>query len=518
MAPPTTTQDASKEAEPESIVRDDGSIVTELSRRMSTGLHPIDTESSHHSRRQHRYSGVAEVDAPAPVQDVAESGLGYRRSFLEDERREEQLESTARQGKSEPAPRDGSSIGTELSRRMSTGLHPVDTETSHHSRRYSGVAEVDAPAPVQDATESGLGYRRSFLEDERREERRESETHAPPRRTSKEWLDLITTLSWLIFFSIWGALARVGLSALTTYPGSPVAGIIWANFAGSFVMGFMAEEIRFFAVPDEAASDEQEEKNGIATRYVGHWSIDKKAIPLYIGITTGFCGSLTSFSSWMRDVFFALSNTQPAYPRHRGYNVEALLAEVLATTALSVGGLKAGAHLALFLRPGIPTMPAALRPHLDIAGLALGPACWAGIALMAGFIPKWRGTVLFAGVFAPVGTILRFTASRKLNPLMPSFPLGTFTVNVSGSLLDAMFILLQNYSGVGFLGCQVLQGLEDGLCGCLTTVSTWVVEVTTLRRGHAYRYGGVSVVCGVAAFVVILGTYTWDHGVDRKKC
>ncbi|KAF3907899.1 hypothetical protein ABW21_db0201948 [Orbilia brochopaga] len=503
MAPqiPATTQDGSKELEAETALRDDGSIVTELSRRMSTGLHPVDTESSHHSRhsrRQHRYSGVAEVDAPAPVQDMAESGLSYRRAFLEDERRDGQSENVSRRRKSGSYPRDSSSIGTELSRRMSTGLHPVDTETSHHSHRYSGVAEVDAPAPVQDATESGLGYRRSFLEDERREERRESETEGPQRMTSKEWLDLITTLSWLIFFSIWGALARVGLSALTTYPGSPVAGVIWANFAGSFVMGFMAEEIRFFAVPDEVTSDEGEQMNGARKKHVGHWSIDKKTIPLYIGITTGFCGSLTSFSSWMRDAFFAMSNTQPAYPRHRGYNVEALLAEIIATVALSVGGLKAGAHTALFLRPGIPTMPATLRPHLDFASLALGPACWIGIALMAGFIPKWRGTVLFAGVFAPVGTILRFLASRKLNPLMPVFPLGTFTVNVSGSVLDAMFILLQNYSGVGQLGCQALQGLEDGLCGCLTTVST--------------------VLCGVVAFVVILGTYTWDHGLDGKKC
>ncbi|KAK6512257.1 hypothetical protein TWF481_001147 [Arthrobotrys musiformis] len=395
----------------------------------------------------------------------------------------------------------------------------ISSQGSRISRQYSGVAEVDAPAPVQDETEDSLPHRRSYLEDQRTEDRAEIAAQRPTPLTRKEQIDLLTTVCWLIFFSIWGALARIGLSALTTYPGSPIAGVIWANFAGCFVMGFMAEEIRFFASPP--AQNGHTNGNGGELKQntqENHWSVDKKGIPLYIGITTGFCGSLTSFSTWMRDSFWAMSNTHPAHPRHRGYNVEALLAQILATVALSVGGLKSGAHFALFLRPFIPTMPANFRPHLDIFGMVLGPACWIGVVMMAIFIPKWRGIVLFSGVFAPLGSLIRFLASKRLNPLLPSFPLGTFSVNVGGSILDAVFILLQSYSGVSFVGCEILQGLEDGLCGCLTTVSTWVVEVTTLRRSNAYRYGVASVLCGFASFVVILGTYTWDHGLDPRKC
>ncbi|KAK6333305.1 hypothetical protein TWF718_011122 [Orbilia javanica] len=386
----------------------------------------------------------------------------------------------------------------------------ISPQESRVSRRYSGVPEVDAPPPIQDEAEDSLPHRRSFLEDERLAERAEAAAQAPTPLTRKEQIDLLTTICWLIFFSIWGALARIGLSTLTTYPGSPIAGVIWANFAGCFVMGFMAEEIRFFAVPATPVSNGRpngnEEELKLATE-INHWSNDKKGIPLYVGITTGFCGSLTSFSTWMRDSFWAMSNTHPAHPRYRGYNVEALLAQIIATVALSVCGLKSGAHFALFLRPFIPTVPTSFRPHLDIVGMILGPACWIGVVMMAIFIPKWRGIVLFAGVFAPLGTLLRFLASKRLNPLLPSFPLGTFSVNVSGSMIDAVFILLQSYSGVSFVGCEILQGLEDGLCGCLTTVSTWVVEVTTLRRSHAYRYGVASVLCGFASFVVILGTY-----------
>lgn len=48
-------------------------------------------------------------------------------------------------------------------------------------------------------------------------------------------------------------------------------------------------------------------------------------------------------------------------------------------------------------------------------------------------------------------------------------------------------------AGGNLIGCQVLQGVQHGFCGCLTTVSTWVVELHSLRRKHAYFYGTASV-------------------------
>src|SRR5206468_3110646 len=107
------------------------------------------------------------------------------------------------------------------------------------------------------------------------------------------------------------------------YTGSPLSGVVWANFSGCVVMGFIAEEKHFFATTTSVES-------------ALHWGTEKKVIPLYIGIATGFCGSLTSFSTWMRDIFFALSNSQPSYGRNRGYNVEALLAQIIYTIALSL--------------------------------------------------------------------------------------------------------------------------------------------------------------------------------------
>lgn len=49
-------------------------------------------------------------------------------------------------------------------------------------------------------------------------------------------------------------------------------------------------------------------------------SLEIRYIPLYVGLTTGLCGSITSFSSWMADVFQAFA--QIGKPSHGGfYNV-----------------------------------------------------------------------------------------------------------------------------------------------------------------------------------------------------
>jgi fluoride ion exporter CrcB/FEX len=72
--------------------------------------------------------------------------------------------------------------------------------------------------------------------------------------------------------------------------------------------------------------------------------------------------------------------------------------------------------------------------------------------------------------------------------------------------------------GGGILGCQALQGIQDGVCGCLTTVSTWVLELMSLRRRHAYIYGGLSVTVGLALLVAVMGSLVWSRGVAPLAC
>jgi CrcB protein len=358
------------------------------------------------------------------------------------------------------------------------------------------------------------------------------------------------TVSYLIFFAILGTLARLGLQALTFYPGAPVAfSELWANVGGTFIIGFLSEDRRLFHAEwgrNEGPDDEERVPEPVdrpaeyhAKEKKRHAKV-KKTIPLYIGLATGFCGSFTSYSSFMRDVFLALSSDLPTplshphapgtlststVPRNRGYSVLALLAIILTTLALCSSALKAGAHLAASLSRVTPILPFRLtRRFLDPLIVFLGWGCWIGAILLTILPPtahpKWRTQVLFALVFAPPGCLARYYISVLLNPIAPTFPLGTFTANIFGTAVLGMAYDLQRvrFAGASVIGCQVLQGIQDGFCGCLTTVSTWVLELDGLKRRQAYVYGVASVGVGVGLLVAVMGGVRWSAGWDRVLC
>jgi len=381
------------------------------------------------------------------------------------------------------------------------------------------------------------------------------------------WLTELYTISYLIFFSFLGTLARLGLQWLTFYPGDPITTpVVWANFVGSLIFGFLAEDQGLFeeswSDPDaaekssdgDATSPEEREKNEKAEKFKR-----KKAIPLYIGLSTGFCGSCTSFSSFTRDIFLALSNSLPIpfshprpggaanlststnVPRNGGYSFMAGVAVCIYTIALSMGALMVGAHLALLLTPiTLRINIAYVRRFFDPLAVFLAFGCWLGAIFLAIWPPDrpggpasrgdwsnetWRGEVLFALVFAPLGCLLRFYVSLKLNAVVPAFPLGTFVVNMLGTAVESMSYDIQHVGvgvkgvvGGGRVGCQVLQGVMDGFCGCLTTVSTWVGEIRGLRRRHGHIYATCSIIGATCLTIVIMGSVKWTVGFSEPVC
>jgi fluoride ion exporter CrcB/FEX len=84
----------------------------------------------------------------------------------------------------------------------------------------------------------------------------------------------------------------------------------------------------------------------------------------------------------------------------------------------------------------------------------------------------------------PLGCLLHLYISLHLNGRMSFFPLGNFTVNIAGTMILGMLFDFQHSAltgaGVGaihptyhhLLSCQAPQGIYDGFCECLTTVST----------------------------------------------
>jgi fluoride ion exporter CrcB/FEX len=308
---------------------------------------------------------------------------------------------------------------------------------------------------------------------------------SPPART---WTDFFHTVSWITIFSTLGTLTRLALVLGNTYPGNLVSPLVWAQFVGCSFLGFFVTEKHVFSRES------------------------KKTEALYLGITVGYCGSTTSFSGWMSHIFEEISNFR-GYPRNSGYNIISVITEIMITVASSFFGFYVGTHVsAAWNSFPIPKFPEMRGTMITIFVSLLAIGVQSGTIAVSAIREDWRA-VGFGLVFSPLGAFCRWRLSHYLNSRNSKFPIGTFAANLSGSLLSAIFFLLQFYT-TDVTGCELLTGFRSGFCGSLTTVSTFISELSKVPLRSGYIYGCVSIFFGILFFVLVDGINYWlDRGL-----
>ncbi|KAI7865469.1 CrcB-like protein-domain-containing protein [Spinellus fusiger] len=306
----------------------------------------------------------------------------------------------------------------------------------------------------------------------------------------------------IIPFSVAGVLIRIGLQRLENYSGAPVFGLIYAQWIGCFIMGITVYN-----------------KVTLLQWY----------LPLQVALSSGLCGSITTFSSWQLDIFKAFSNYSDA-DHGRGDNVLAAISQLLVTLGMSFTGFIVGQHAGRCIEwivqckhssQGKDQHELKVVPHHfeteylqlhDYGVIIFGLLLWVGVVLAAIFTQQQQEIAL-ACVFAPVGSLLRWRLSF-LNVYMENhFPVGTFIANVFGTAVLAVLALVQSGPMLSPMACTLTQALADGFCGCLTTISTFIVEIKTLSFSNTYMYGTISVVVSQCLLFVILGSYVWTQGI-----
>ncbi|KAH7914182.1 CrcB-like protein-domain-containing protein [Hygrophoropsis aurantiaca] len=296
-------------------------------------------------------------------------------------------------------------------------------------------------------------------------------------------------LALLMPASIFGVLARLGLQALVTYDGESVFPLAYIQATGCFIMGVALRSKEPFG------------------RFYG---------PLYTALTTGFCGSLTTFSGWQVDVFDSWVNTGQ-FHRNGLRDVIDGLTKTWVTLVLSLSSLWFGTHVCGLIAPHIPaprTPSKFVRRALTVIAVLTYAATFPAYFLLPA---NFRHQATAALLFSYPGTLTRYLLSANLNPRLKIMPLGTFTVNALGTALLGMFHVLQGVpSAVSPNACSLLQGLGDGYCGCLTTVSTFAVEVDALETWKAWFYVAVSWLTGQLLLLVIMGSSFWAGGVREQ--
>jgi len=225
---------------------------------------------------------------------------------------------------------------------------------------------------------------------------------------------------------------------------------ILPNAFGCFAMGFVKQVT------------EQLSKRDTSPRY-----------PLILGITVGFCGCLTTFSTWIVSSISLLLQDGA---------ISTSIGRLLFGIQIFSSSFLAGKHLGMINIPSRVGLSMLLIVFIFIVSV---PSLIAAASI-------WRPSIedLYIFLWAPLGALSRYSLGLLLNGPrricrlgLPDgllwFPLGTFTANILGVILLSPIFLQSSL---------FLEKFSSYFCGSLTTISSLVSELHSLDLLQSYIY------------------------------
>ncbi|XP_002131803.2 uncharacterized protein LOC100176892 isoform X1 [Ciona intestinalis] len=298
----------------------------------------------------------------------------------------------------------------------------------------------------------------------------------------------------IAFFAMCGCLCRIGTDkifgslAVIENSGEVVNLSFISNMVGSFVLGAL-------------------NASPMGSTRLG---------AMYKGLTTGFCGSYTTWSKWNQQLSLALVGETNTVSQ----------SQVLSIVSWFIGfhsfigsycvgldfGKDVGGRIGKKVSPNGP----------KISNIAVAVLLFSAVAgFIVGVIvdPTQTGkSIWMAVLFAPFGACIRaYLAKYKYERFM--LPLGTLLANLLGALVLAAIHVINVRavtcgSGTICWGSVVTYGIGTGFCACLTTVSTFMSEIYKLRPANpkfAYGYAILTVViCQVLCGIINGINYNYD--------
>lgn len=354
--------------------------------------------------------------------------------------------------------------------------------------------------------------------------------------------------------TILGNYARQGLEYLTNYEPSYVrpTTVLWANCGGCIMMG-LCQDLRelFF--------------------YANEYHV------LFLSITTGFCGSFSSFSTMIIEMFTysaSLTNENIATGSrlpNRAYGIMEFLSVMIVHLGVSLSGLLLGRKLGkevlipyfisrptkteVSLTDNEPTEPSDnsgeviektdsyVEPEyytprwcvyilfgLDLFLTYMSIPILVMIIILTAFYGNYsRGVWTLPVLFGIPGSFLRYYLSKWFNnrKSLSMFPVGTFIANISATLILSILIMVQRGQKNGQTHeriinnkntCHIVQALGSGFCGSLSTVSTFINEAHQKDISYILRYYFITIFCAYCLCVITLGSYSWTRGLTLPVC
>ncbi|CAK7347023.1 unnamed protein product [Dovyalis caffra] len=336
---------------------------------------------------------------------------------------------------------------------------------------------------------------------EEKQEDKEKKFALPP------LLEYTSCLLYLAVFGILGVLTRYLLQKLF---GPGVAGVtsdnhplyldLPSNMVGSFLMGWWGVVFK-----------------GDISRVSGH---------LAIGLTTGYLGSLTTFSGWNQKMLDLSGDGHWVFSF-----VGFLIGLFLAAYSIKFGVGTAKCFKSFLHRSNRSAELASWRldsrnQHLAVTVVLLVMLCllWSlsGALLKKEYNHDSSGAQLWLGcIVAPLGVWIRWFLARlngrglgKAGSLK-WVPFGTLIANVSAACIMAALSTVKK--AVHTKTCDTIStGIQFGLLGCLSTVSTFIAEYNAMEESQknwrAYVYALMTIVVSFGMGILIYSVPVWTRG------
>ncbi|XP_054788260.1 fluoride export protein 1-like [Prosopis cineraria] len=325
-----------------------------------------------------------------------------------------------------------------------------------------------------------------------------------------ELLDYASCLVHLAVFGILGVLTRYLLQKLF---GPGVGGVtsdqtilyldLPSNMVGSFLMGWFGVVFK-----------------GDISRVSEH---------LAIAISTGYLGSLTTFSGWNQKML------ELSVSGHWLFAALGFFIGLFLVAFSIIFGIETAKGFRWLLNRSSVCKRCEMKWKVSTCKRQLGVMAvlvvvlgllWGvfGALVKAKFKHGGSAAQLWFGcMVGPVGVWIRWFLARLngrglgSSGLMKWIPFGTLIANVSAA--GVMAALATVKEAVNTRNCDtVVAGIQFGLMGCLSTVSTFAAEFNAMRESkhpwRAYAYAAITICVSFSLGILIYSVPVWTRGFD----
>ncbi|XP_057821503.1 uncharacterized protein LOC131034124 isoform X2 [Cryptomeria japonica] len=248
---------------------------------------------------------------------------------------------------------------------------------------------------------------------------------------------------------------------------------------------------------------------------------------LAIGLSTGLMGSITTFTSWIQEIVNLTTKGNWVIGL-----VGLLLGMELAQMSLALGieSAKIVAYTRNQIKKqqlGLTCIPSSVYYHYHLYGfimfMFIFGILWVGSLLLSlfNFISHHEKKLWIACVVGPFGVWIRWFMARLNGKGIGAqkhfkwLPIGTLLTNLIASIIMAslsiVHLMVKDHTKK-----IVIEGLQLGFLGCMSTVSTFVVEVQAMHQSNhswrAYIYILVSILPAFIFGTLIYSIPVWIRG------